>query len=145
MATANASRSFFTTVRTARDVFGSVSSRWNYILTRPRRDPLSLRLVPNHARILLRAFFEGVRPRTWWRACCLFMPQARHLKSPFPCVHRKEMTFRATLLSVVILNCIGMWIGSEKKERCRLGMLMPECGNAELASHMQEAPGGRWW
>ena len=65
------------------------------------------------------------------------MPQARHLKSPFPCVHRKEMTFRATLLSVVILNCIGMWIGSEKKERCRLGMLMPECGNAELASHMQ--------
>ena len=66
------------------------------------------------------------------------MPQARHLKSPFPCVHRKEMTFRATLLSVVILNCIGMWIGSEKKERCRLGMLMPECGNAELASHMQE-------
>ena len=48
------------------------------------------------------------------------------------------MTFRATLLSVVILNCIGMWIGSEKKERCRLGMLMPECGNAELASHMQE-------
>ena len=39
------------------------------------------------------------------------MPQARHLKSPFPCVHRKGMmmTFRATLLSVV-KNCIGMCV-----------------------------------